>query len=271
MSETARPAEVRQRRSRVGATIRALVRARVTAGLVTLLPILITIWVVRVIFTWLRDSSQWIVEWVLEGKWVGLLPATWNVRWVGLTHEQLTRPAVQWTVGIFSVLLTIFVLYAVGLFAANVFGRRLIAFLEQLLGRVPIIKTVYRGLKQVLSSFSGDQSSNYQRVALIPFPQERMRTVGFITSIFHDSVTGEELCTVFIPTTPNPTTGYLQVLRRGEITELNWSVEEAIRTIMSGGILKPEFLTIVPNEALPKNLPTGVGPSPPAVPDAPRP
>jgi len=105
-------------------------------------------------------------------------------------------------------------------------------------------------MKQILVSFSGDQTQNFHRVALIPFPQDRMRSVGFVTNVFTDSVTGEELCMVFIATTPNPTTGYLQIVRRSEITELDWSVEEAIRTVMSAGILKPDFLTMVPNEAL---------------------
>jgi uncharacterized membrane protein len=75
-----------------------------------------------------------------------------------------------------------------------------------------------------------------------------MRCIGFITAMFKDSVSGDELCTVFIPTTPNPTTGYLQVLKRSDLIELDWSVEEAVQTIMSGGILRPEFLTIVTPE-----------------------
>lgn len=85
--------------------------------------------------------------------------------------------------------------------------------------RVPLVKTVYHALKQIFSSFAGDQTQNFQRVALVPFPQDRMRSVGFVTNVFKDSVTGEELCTVFIATTPNPTTGYLQIVRRCEITE----------------------------------------------------
>lgn len=256
-----------RRGSRVGATLRALVRTRVTAGIITLLPIVITLWVIRLIFGWMRDASQWAVQAFL------LSPAgqpyleklRFNfVKWsrlseLGLPHQEqffeLMPWHVQWGIAIFSVLLTIFILYIVGLFAANIFGRRAIDMLEQLVDRVPLIKTVYRGLKQILSSFSGDQTKTYQRVALVPFPQDRMRCVAFITSTFQDSVTGEALCTVFIPTTPNPTTGYLQVVRRSEITELNWSVEDAIRTIMSGGILRPDFLTILPNKALPDDQP----------------
>jgi uncharacterized membrane protein len=212
----------------------------------------------------MRDASQWAIQAFLLsssghayleylrfdfGRWERLAA-------LGLPNPQeqffqLVPAPVRWSIAIFSVLLTIFVFYMVGLFAANVFGRRLIVWLEQVVARVPLAKTVYQAMKQIIWSFAGDQTQNFQRVVLVPFPQDRMRSVGFMTNVFKDSITGEELCTVFIATTPNPTTGYLQIVRRSEITELNWSVEEAIRTVMSAGILKPDFLTIVPNHAMP--------------------
>ncbi len=275
----------RGRPSRLAATIKRLIRTRITAGIITILPILITLWVVRLIFVWMRDSSQWVIQVLLVSNAdltspepppvLKRLAFDWD-RWLllqelGLPHRQeqffeLMPWFVQWGIAFFSVFLTLFILYIIGLFAANIVGRRLITTLEQFVDRVPVVKTVYRGLKQILASFSGDQTQSFRRAALVPFPQERMRCVGFITNIFKDSVTGEELCSVFIATTPNPTTGYLQILRRKDITELNWSVEEAIRTVMSGGILKPDFLTIVPNRELPDGLPEGVGPTdlPPA-------
>jgi uncharacterized membrane protein len=145
-------------------------------------------------------------------------------------------------------------LYIIGLFAANLVGRRVLEILDRTVERVPLVKTVYRSIKQMLSTLTSDQTQNFQRVALVPFPQEKMRCVGFITNIFTDSVTGEELCSVFIPTTPNPTTGYLQILKRGDITEMNCTVEDGFRTIMSAGILKPDFLTILSNKELPPEL-----------------
>jgi uncharacterized membrane protein len=257
-----------RRRSRIGATLRAVLRTRITTGIITLLPLLVTLWVIRLIFGWMRDASQWVIQAFL------LSPAGHSYlehlrfdfgRWERLTALGLPNPQeqffqlvpspIRWSIAIFSVLLTIFVFYLVGLFAANVFGRRLIVWLEQLVARVPLVKTIYHAMKQILSSFAGDQTQNFQRVALVPFPQDRMRSVGFVTNVFKDSVTGEELCCVFIATTPNPTTGYLQIVRRSEITELNWSVEEAIRTVMSAGILKPDFLTIVPNQEMPRGVP----------------
>ncbi len=257
------PKKRRPRPSRLGLTIRRLIRTRVTAGVITVLPILVTIWVIRLIFVWMRDASRWAVLAVLESEWVQ--KHLWKVEMpeaevFDVQAFLAAHPGLDWGIAIFSVMLTLFLLYVIGLFAANIFGRRILAWFDQIMDRVPLIKTVYRGLKQILSSFSGDQTQSFRRTALVPFPHEKMRCVAFITNTFKDSVTGEELCSVFIPTTPNPTTGYLQILKRDDITELNWSVEDAIRTIMSGGILKPDFLTIVPNKDLPADLPAGVGP-----------
>jgi uncharacterized membrane protein len=267
-----------RRRSRLDNTVRVLIRTRITTGLIIVLPVLVTLWVLRIVFYWLRDASLWVVVGVLESRtmqqyvWQGYLadgeldPYLTVARPGEPPHLDLAaflhaHPWLDWGIDLFSVLLTFFLLYLIGLFAANIFGRRLINVFDAFIERVPIVKTIYRATKQILASFAGDQTQSFQRVAIIPFPQEKMRCVGFITNVFTDSVTGEELCTVFIPTTPNPTTGYLQILRRGDITELDWSVEEAIRTIMSGGILKPDYLTIVPNKLLPDDVPPGIGPS----------
>lgn len=268
-----------RRKSRVLGTLKALIRARITTGVITILPILITLWVIRLVFTWMRDASLWVVKAFLLSSYGHEYLERLHFDFVGweamqgdpLRSERFFQQMpwhVQWGISIFSVLLTIFVLYTIGLFAANMFGRRTIQALEQFVERVPLVKTVYRGLKQVLETFTSDQSQSFRKAALVPFPQEKMRCVAFVTNVFKDSLTGEELCSVFIATTPNPTTGYLQIMRRRDITELNWSVEDAIRCVMSGGILKPDFLTIVPNKDLPEDVPDGVGPS--ALPPAPE-
>lgn len=262
-----------QRPSRIAATLRALIRTRVTTGLLVVLPVYVTYLLVTFVFGVMRDSSQWIVEAFLRSRFGEPFLTAWKVD----VHKIAQRlghdptPAelfehlptyLQWSVAIFSVLLTIFILYTIGLFAANIFGRRVIETFERLLDRVPLVKTVYRSSKQILLTFTGDQSQNFQRVALVPFPDQSMRAVGFITNSFRDSVTDTELCTVFIPTTPNPTTGYLQVVPRGDVTELPWSIEEAVRAIMSAGILTPSFLTIVPNKHLPDNVRSHIGAAP---------
>lgn len=229
--------------------LRALIRTRITAGLLIVLPVYVTYLLVSFVFTLLRDTSQWVVVACLESD---AFQRIYNIfgenapdEPIGVDALLAQYPWLKWGIAVFSVFLTIALLYAVGVITANVIGRRLVIFFESLLDRVPLVKTVYRASKQLLESVaaSGDNAA-FQRVALIPFPQEKMRCVGFVTSTFFDSESGDELATVFIPTTPNPTTGYLQILKRKELVELDWTVEEAIRTIMSAGILRPDYLTI---------------------------
>jgi len=247
--------------SRLGATLRALIRTRLTAGIITILPLLVPLWVVRLVFGWMRDASGWAVKGILlspAGKpYLEQLHFDFE-RWerladLGLLVRQqqffeLMPPHIQWTIALFSVFLTIFFLYLVGLLAANIFGRRLILWLEQLVDRVPLIKTVYRGLKQILANFSANQTQNFQRVAMIPFLSPGVYSLGFVTSVFRDTESGEEYVTLFYSTTPNPTTGFVLIMKRSDIVELDWSVEEAVKVIISGGILMP------PTASVPKTL-----------------
>ena len=234
-------------RSRIVATLRALVHTRVTTGLLVVLPIYVTFIVVKFVFDLMRGSSQWIVEAYLRSKAGEPLLNTMRIDLAAATaklgHEptpdefMLLLPLmVRWGVAIFSVALTIFLLYAIGLFAANVFGKRMLATMDRLFHQLPLIKTVYSSMKQILATFTGEQAQ-FKTAALVPFPTPEMRAVGFVTNALRDPANGRELVAVFIPTTPNPTTGFFQVLPRENITPLPWSAEETVRTIMSGGIL----------------------------------
>jgi len=190
----------------------------------------------------MRDASRWAVEAVaLSPRGMSLLH--------GLGFAEGAEPAqalerlpgfVHWGIAITSVVLTILLLYVVGAFAANVAGRRAVGIVDTFAARVPLVKSVYRATKQVLATLGGDESRSYMGVALVPFPTESMRAVGFITNRFKDSVTGEDLVSVFIPSTPNPTTGFLEVVRQADLVQLKWSVEDALATIMSGATVVPD-------------------------------
>jgi uncharacterized membrane protein len=181
---------------------------------------------------------------------------TWGVPPEDMTAAGMTSMPtwLQWFISLFSVSLTILMLYTIGLFAANILGRRVIELTDQIIARVPFIKTIYGALKQILNMFSADQAPGFQRVALIPFPTDVTRSVGFITNTYKDSVSGEELASVFVATTPNPTTGYVFILKRKDLIELDWTIEEAIKICMSGGILAPSYVTM--EHGKPKLLPS---------------
>lgn len=144
-----------------------------------------------------------------------------------------------WIVPILSVVLTLFLLYFLGLLTATVFGRRLIMLVEFIVEKLPLVKTVYRSTKQVVMTIGGAQSMNFKRVVLVEFPRPGMKCIAFLTAVMKDADSGRQMATVFIATTPNFTTGYMQIIPLDEVSETNWSVEEAIKVLMSGGILSP--------------------------------
>ncbi|MGE3182557.1 MAG: DUF502 domain-containing protein, partial [Phycisphaerae bacterium] len=176
-----------RRQSRIWATFKALIRTRVTTGLLVVLPIYITYLLVMFVFKLLRDASLWLIVSVLTfyGKTLPPERGSELAKWWGLKTENgatsadpvtiLDAPVAEvftqmpglakWIVSIIAVLLTIFVLYSIGLLAANIIGRRVIETMESILDHVPLVKTVYRSSKQILTTFTGDQAQNFQRVA----------------------------------------------------------------------------------------------------------
>jgi uncharacterized membrane protein len=264
------PESPKPHRSRLGATLRAVIRARVTAGLLLVLPLWVSWLLIRFIFGVMRDASQWALMGLLENPWVQVnitklaikRGTTFDVD--AFLHEY---PYLDWGLAIVSVLLTIAFLYAIGVFTANFFGRRLIHWLESLVDRVPLIKTVYRGSKTVLSTFAGQEKQNFQRVAMFPILNPGVYSIGFITSVFTDPNSGEEYVTIFYASTPNPTTGFVFIIRRREVVELDWTVEEAVKAVMSGGILMPPTLAIPQAAPWPEAAAPGAKPAPsPVVP-----
>lgn len=231
--------------------MRALLRARVTAGLLLVLPIWITYLLVRFVFELMRDTSLWAVDWYLR-HWGDAFVKAWGVSAEVFAEKGLAGlpPGIQWAIAIFSVLLTIFFLYLLGVLTANFLGRRLVHVAEGLLERVPFVKTVYRATKQILGTFAGEPGQDFQRVALAPFPTKETRSIGFITGMTKDTHTGEELCVVFVPATPNPTSGFVLVIKRADVIELDWTVEEAIRVVISCGVLVPATIPLAKSTQL---------------------
>ncbi len=148
----------------------------------------------------------------------------------------LANPAFQYAL---AAVLTLAGLYAIGLAASFVVGRRLIAYFEALVLRLPLVQTVYNATKRFLQTLRQPPVQG-QRVVLISFPSPEMKTVGFITRVFRDRDTGRELAAVYVPTSPNPTSGYIEVLPLDDVVMIDWSVEEAMTFVMTGGTSSPD-------------------------------
>jgi len=216
-------------RRRLWPGFRALLKTRIVAGLLTVVPICVTWVVVKFVFDAMRFMTQPIAQSVAKSiveRNKAILPSK-------------VETYVDWIVPVMAVLLTLFFLYLLGLLSANVVGRRLIHMIETLFAKLPLIKTIYRSTKQVVTTLGGGQSQHFQRVVLVESPRTGMKCIGFLTSVMTDSDTGRQMANVFIATTPNPAVGYMQIVPLEAVSETGWTVEEAIKLLMSGGILSP--------------------------------
>ena len=123
--------------------------------------------------------------------------------------------------------------------ATRVLGQRLIAAFDALLTRIPLVQTIYGGTKKLLDLMQ-TKPDGTNRVVLIDFPHREMKTVGLVTRTLRDDATGKEYATVYVPTTPNPTSGYLEVVPVEKLTPTDWTMEQAMAFIISGGAVAPE-------------------------------
>jgi len=148
----------------------------------------------------------------------------------------LLDPAVQY---VLAALFAVAGLYGVGLLASVVLGRRLIEWFERLLERLPLVQTIYGGTKRFLQSLRKPPVSG-QRVVLISFPSPEMKALGFVTKIMRDEASGRELAAVYVPTSPNPTSGYIEIVPLDEVVQTDWSIEQAMSFVMTGGANAPD-------------------------------
>ncbi|WP_114239152.1 DUF502 domain-containing protein [Dyella sp. C9] len=146
---------------------------------------------------------------------------------------------------VLALLLTLVVLYGIGWLANRVIGRRLIDGFDALLARIPLVQTIYGGTKKLMAVLQ-QKPSGVQRVVLIDFPRKGMKVVGFVTRVMVEEGTGREMAAVYIPTTPNPTGGYLEVVAVDELTPTDWTMDQAMAFIISGGAVAPDTLPAPP-------------------------
>lgn len=203
-------------------------RAYFLTGLLTLLPIWL-VWIVfKFVLVLLSDMSRPLVA-QLSGRLAAAHP-----EWLGWMDD-------PWAQATFAVVATVFVIVAVGALARRVIGQRMLAWFEALIARIPLMKTVYGSARKLLDLLQ-TKPDGTQRVVLIDFPHREMKCVGFVTRVMREHGTGRELAAVYVPTTPNPTSGYLEVVPVDRLTPTDWSVDEAMAFIISGGAVSPDTI-----------------------------
>jgi len=161
-----------------------------------------------------------------------------------LTHQADGAGPLYWYWSVVAFVLTLGLISLIGLAARYYVGRKLIEFGENILLRVPLLNKVYLALKQINEAFATSKKSAFKTVVLVQFPRQGIYSIGFITSEQHKEVqskTKEHVVCVFVPTTPNPTTGFLVLVPEQEVVKLDMSVADAIKFIISLGTVSPEF------------------------------
>jgi uncharacterized membrane protein len=141
-------------------------------------------------------------------------------------------------------LVTVALIFLIGLVATNVIGHKILKFLENWFARLPLVKPIYTASRQIIGAFSSQRRSVFQSVGMIEYPRKGIYAVGFVTGEGMGEVqhkTSADVVTLFLPTTPNPTSGFLLLVPRAEIVTLDMTVEEALKLIISGGVVAPEW------------------------------
>jgi len=220
------------------ATFWARWRANFLTGIVVVAPLYLTIWLI------------WSFVSIVDYKVEQLLPTGYNLT------DYLNFPGYG---------LAIFVVFTalIGALAKNLFAAQLIGWGERMLDRLPIVRSIYNGIKQIAETVLVQSKSSFEKACLVEYPRKGIWAVAFISTPARGEVrarTGhDDLLSVFLPTTPNPTSGFLLFVRRQDVIELEMSVEEAAKLIISAGLVTPEAATRRPGaDAAPAPRPAPV-------------
>lgn len=206
-------------------TLRSLrIQRYLITGLLTFIPLWVTWLVFKFIFG------------LLAGVGAPLVAALLGVASPPL-REALGH---AWLLPLLALLATLLSLYALGFLASRVLGARILGGFDRVMERIPMVHTIYGGAKKLMSVLS-TKPSGTQRVVLIDFPAPPLKAVGFVTRTFRDEQ-GRELAAVYVPTTPNPTGGYLEVVPTERLTATTWSVDQAMAFILSAGAVVPDSM-----------------------------
>ena len=206
------------------------------AGLLVVIPLATTIWLSVSIAKWAIDLFTRIPKQI--NPFDGLDPFLTNI--------------LNFTVGLAVPLLSILV---IGLMARNIVGRWLLDFGEQFLQAIPLAGSVYKTLKQILETLLSNSKTKFRRVIMLEYPRKGIWTMGFVTGKVSPTLQShfpQEMINVFIPTTPNPTSGWYAVVPQAEAIDIDISIEDAFKVLISGGIVSPETPGIKPTLSIPK-------------------
>ena len=184
------------------------IKRHLIAGVLAIVPIALTFWILRFLFRFLDSFTAPILK---------------NI---GIEIPGL------------GIILTLLFIFLLGLFITNVLGRTIFNWGERILTKLPLVNTIYNAVKQITNAFSGKSMKNFKQVIFIQYPRKGLWTMCFVTNQSKNE-SGDEFYHVFVPTTPNPTSGVFIVIPQKDAVHPDISVEEGLKSIISGGIIDP--------------------------------
>jgi len=210
---------LRNRRQRVQLALATRLRAYFFAGILLTAPFAITLYL------------AWLFVSFVDSRVTPLIPARFNPE----SYLPFAIPGV-------GVIVVILGLTLIGAFTAGYVGRLLTGFVDRLLARMPVVRTIYGAVKQIVETVLAQKSTAFRQAVLVEYPRAGIWTIGFLTGVTGgevQEVTGREMINVFVPTTPNPTSGFLLFVPREDAIPLAMSVADALKMVISGGIVTP--------------------------------
>ncbi len=187
-------------------------------GLLIWIPLVITIWVLKLIVDTLDQTLLLLPDLLRTERWLGV-----HVPGMG-------------------VLLTVLIVVATGVLAANIIGERLVRLWHEILHRIPVVNSIYSSVKQVSDTLFSSSGQAFRKALLVQWPREGMWTIAFLTGVPGGDVLSHlkgDYVSVYVPTTPNPTGGYFVIVARGDVIELDMSVDQALKYVISMGVVVP--------------------------------
>lgn len=197
----------------------ARLRAYFLAGIVITAPISITFYL------------AWMFITFVDSRVTPLIPAAYNPT----TYLPFALPGL-------GLVIVVVALTLIGALTAGFVGRLVMRFYDRVLGRMPVLRSIYSATKQIIETVVAHQSTAFREAVLVEYPRRGIWSIGFLTGVTRGEVqklTEEEVLNVFLPTTPNPTSGFLLFVPRGDLVILDMTVEEALKMVISGGIVTP--------------------------------
>ena len=197
----------------------------ILTGIISIIPVYITYWIIEQIFLIVSIPGKNIISYFTS---LFNFSNEINIQLITITEYML------------GFILTIMSLFFLGLIISNVVGKKIYSYFETLLNSIPVVNKVYSSIKQIISTISIDNKKSFKKVVMIQYPRKGLWTIAMVTGESTNK-NKKEFYTLFVPSTPNPTTGYMIIISKEDVVNTDLSVEDATKVILSGGLVTPNL------------------------------